>query len=153
MRELKFRAWNNKDKEMIHLENSGLQYYDFEGNYSLGFTVDSYSAFWSHEQYATQSKEANKFPLMQYIGLIDYNGKEIYEGDIVKVDANYGGDYFYEECFAVVVYEESGFTLDKANTKDGFVWQCFNWIELEVVGNIYENLELLERQHETYNGM
>lgn len=61
-RELKFRAYNVEDNEMIYLENTGLQYFDFEGSYSLGFTVDGYEEFWAHEQYNNATKKSTKFP-------------------------------------------------------------------------------------------
>lgn len=68
---IKLRAWDGE--QMIILENSGLQYYDFEGSYSLGFTVDGYSGFWAHEQYDALSKKASKFPIMQFTGMIGKN--------------------------------------------------------------------------------
>jgi uncharacterized phage protein (TIGR01671 family) len=81
--------------------------------------------------------------LMQYTGLKDKNGKEIYEGDIVKaedfdwgLDGNYqikwGGDYP-----AFDIFELSGKSLDVE----------YNILssdpDIEVIGNIYENPELL----------
>ena len=126
-REIKFRAWDGE--EMIILENSGLQYYDFEGSYSLGFTVDGYNGFWAHEQYETATQEANKFPIMQYTGLKDKNGKEIYEGDIIKVMTKDMVDINYK---ATVEW-----------TKKGFYNNFTDYDISEVIGNIYENPELL----------
>lgn len=139
MREIKFRAWDGE--QMILLENSGLQYFDFEGSYSLGFTVDGYSAFWAHEQYREASDKASKFPIMQFIGLHDRNGKEIYEGDIVRVwhDRD-DDDGFY--TIGVVKYSPAEFYI----IGDGYSITChfhYNDSEREVIGNIYENPELL----------
>lgn len=42
-REIKFRAWLPKYSEMVVLEDTGLQNYDCENGYSIGFTVDGYT--------------------------------------------------------------------------------------------------------------
>jgi hypothetical protein len=70
---------------------------------------------------------------MQYIGLKDKNGKKIFEGDIVNVNC---GDY---ESIGVVTWEYGGFLLP------GFVPErMMNEDDMEIIGNIYENPELLE---------
>ena len=78
--------------------------------------------------------------LMQYTGLKDKNGKEIYEGDIISNG--------YEKCIVVWVKEQAGFMLKLTNKE----YEKEKWtnpmIDLrkddEVIGNIYENPELLE---------
>jgi len=79
---------------------------------------------------------------MQFIGLLDRNGKKIYEGDIVKVDANYSGDHWYDDTIGVVEYEDDSFLITNTAEKYGVVWQEFNWsCNVEVIGNIFENPE------------
>lgn len=108
MREIKFRAWDTLNKRFLN------------GTYGLMDTfVNSYSK--------------GRLIFMQYIGLKDKNGKEIYEGDIID-----NGRYI-----AKVVWEDyrRGFGLqDKKNT----TWNNPDFFRCKVIGNIYENSELLK---------
>jgi uncharacterized phage protein (TIGR01671 family) len=77
--------------------------------------------------------------LMQYTGLEDKNGKEVYEGDILKalIDSKMGSAYF--DVGEVVFHPNAAqFVLRKGN---GVTNIAFN---VEVIGNIYENPELLK---------
>jgi uncharacterized phage protein (TIGR01671 family) len=69
--------------------------------------------------------------LMQYTGLKDKNGVEIYEGDIVRFLDIDGVDSVTE-----VEFREGGFYP--------FAPDFIHWCNVEVIGNIYENPELLE---------
>ena len=110
MREIKFRAWDKETKKMSLYPQ-------------LGFnnSVDI------NEQIRCCGKE-----LMQYTGLKDKNGKEIYEGDIVRGNGLIN---------AVIVYEESAtsFLADAGFAKLKFA----NNSLIEVIGNRFENSELL----------
>lgn len=109
-REIKFRMWNDYDKKMIHWNEL------LEKNLANIFTIPSY----------------NKW-LMQYIGLHDKNGKEIYEGDILK------GTFY---GFPMPKYDYV-FQIYWDEKEKGFMANYFEPSECEVIGNIYDNPELL----------
>lgn len=132
-REILFRAWTGT--EMVILENTGLQYYDFEGSYSLGFTVDAYTDFWAHEQYTQASIKANKCPIMQFTGLFDRNGVRIFEHDLLKF-----GESIYiirwdsqKALFGIFFPDNERLASYPFTDSDRY----------EVVGNIHQNPELL----------
>ena len=90
--------------------------------------------------------------VMQYIGLKDKNGKEIYEEDIVKInDINWKvvwNEYQEGMGYCLMPYSESIITREKA--EEIFCVDCEDGNdkrkEIEVIGNIYENPELLKEK-------
>ena len=116
MREIKFRAWDKEQKRM----------FDVYGINTDHIAEDSYDS-------SDNSIHPRKTCiLMQYTGLKDRNGKEIYEGDIILFSLNTG-----EKVKDTIVFEMGGFRTDKRNFPLTFYWS------IEVIGNIYENKELL----------
>lgn len=78
----------------------------------------------------------DEFELMQFTGLTDKNGKEIYENDVVKLPVRYRGDNRFTESAGEVIWAVDSWWVN--NMAEA------TWAELEVIGNIWENPELLK---------
>ena len=121
MREIKFRAWCKSEDRM-------LDGYQITPHISLKYDED-----WSIENLMDNTTILNDdLILMQFTGLKDKNGKEIYEGDIVN-------DCCSKEL-RTVLYQAPQFSLDRPR-KIGHSNLHEN---CEVIGNIYQNPELLK---------
>ena len=120
MREIKFRAWDEEENEMIEWEPTF--FYDTSKVTGYGGSFDDIN-----------------IPLMQFTGLKDVKGNEIYEGDITK-------------AFGKVYFKDGSFGCDTA--RDGFTplgelmftkGDGSPEYDITIIGNIYENKELLTK--------
>ena len=122
-----FRAWTEEGKAMYYYV------YPFKDGTLL----------LSYDEIAFDEVPASDFILMQSTGLKDKNGSEIFEGDIVKYES---GCYTYTE---EVAYNKNfaGFGVRDANANIILTfWVLAEDVDLsslEVIGNIYQNPELL----------
>jgi len=121
-REIKFRAFDNKNKN---------------------FFIPSLSEFSDMNDEIENLTECGRYKLIQYTGLKDKNGKEVYEGDVL-LDEN--GQIYTVEFFN---YSFNVVHKDRKLSDIYTLWEYINNIFLcEIIGNIYENPELLESREE-----
>ncbi len=144
-REIKFRAWFKDKKEMREVAMLRWEY----GRMSriAGYNLDT-----NHNGWTDYDPESGKIELMQFTGLFDKNGKEIYEGDIVQ----WGMGGLEREVRIAVVEIDPDIQFRRINgPKDGtdyeFVFQYGRFAYsheidkvMEVIGNIHESPEKLK---------
>jgi len=124
MRKIKFRAWHKEEKIMGEV---------------LGIDILHKEIFFSNEDVdCYEHTDFKDIELIQYTGLKDMREKEIYEGDIVKLRANHG--------IGVIKYSDEwgAFVVEYIKPRPLVVLGMNYYKEdIEVIGNIYENSELL----------
>lgn len=117
-REIKFRAWDSTLKQFL----PNIQNHLGNDEWAFGNIL---------------KENGNRFNVNQYTGLKDKNGKEIYEGDIIK----YFNHRFRDPIIHEVEYHSEGtsFSIPNLHTMEDFEPEE----GIEIIGNIYENPELL----------
>lgn len=125
MRELKVMAWYKPYKQMCQVESLR---FDGNGVYRAVLIEESF--------YDRRIVEADEIVIEQFTGLKDKNGTDIYDGDILIDDTGEPVEYW------VVKFSDGGFVGECA----GVAESLFELTNLEVVGNIHENSELLEEK-------
>jgi len=147
-REIKFRAWFVNDKVMLYDVQDA-----YKGHTGEPHRMEAMYALSFGELLSLENNGMNHHVVMQFTGLTDKNGNEIYEGDVCHVDLNFVGKIH------VCVFD---------NVSCSFKWQLIDDVQAadnrklkgelrtinrfseinkmdisEIIGNIYQNPELL----------
>lgn len=135
MREIKFRGKRIDNGEWVY-GNYFIDERDIEDGFIWRDIPQIQQRYGDHYQYY----DVDPSTVGQFTGLKDRNGKEIYEGDVVRID---------DLGIGIVDYEEGRFTMRRREER--FCWPVYCRIDHspfvpEVIGNIYENPELLGKQ-------
>lgn len=123
----KFRVWDKIDKEIYLVDEINFNRGEFE---SIGDGI-------------TFLRKADEVELMQSTGLHDKNGKEIFEGDILGIETDEGVlnvNIFWDSKHALFMFESKKYNEEELLAE--LVED--NTYPFEIIGNIYENPELLE---------
>ncbi|MEC0719693.1 YopX family protein [Bacillus haynesii] len=130
MREIKFRAWNKELKKFVYSRDV-VMILEEDG------TLDIHETSHWDQDFENVSDE---IVLLQYTGLKDKNGREIYEGDVVKgINFNMTRP---QRFIGEVEYSYNGYTVKGVKQYTGLRSELN--INFEVIGDVYRNPELLE---------
>lgn len=125
MREIKFRAWDKVNKFLTQVMTLSFR----DGKVSTTHYSNGGGVYLHDDEVV----------LMQYTGLKDKNGKEIYEGDIIKFDKK-------SPEIKSVFYKNGSFCILDVNDVDiCYLGDCIFKDEYEIIGDIYQNPELLKQ--------
>jgi len=140
-REIKFRAWHKKEKKMcdvdlLHINDGAFLIGAEKGEDTLQDGGKTWVIAPENGRYCTN----DEFELMQYTGLKDKNGKEVYESDILRNECNETEvvKFSTSENSITIGHGEYGYVISA-----GFRLSTHGK-EFEVIGNIHENPELLK---------
>ncbi|WP_338217109.1 YopX family protein [Lacticaseibacillus salsurivasis] len=149
MRQIKFRAWDKQRRHMFDVEQLA---YNLRGEL---VSIYGFGRDFSNDQEALMGEEPDldKAVLMQFTGLHDKNGRDIYEGDLLRVELDDDPDSYYIAPVTWCGADYPAFDImskywPKNVSYDTNVLSAIvaGWSEevMSVVGNIYENPELME---------
>ena len=129
----KYRAWDKEFKEMVQVD-------------ALLFDEQAIKA--TYKNGSVTKEDMKNYVLMQSTGLFDKNGKEIYEGDAVQFEDCYESSDFLYINTGIIEWCQGGFHITNRHsvTMEDLLFE--ELLDVEIIGNIYENQELLENKGE-----
>jgi uncharacterized phage protein (TIGR01671 family) len=139
MREIKFRAWcsTHEENEMI---------------YDYCFLNKDDNHFWAEDLTNDRPDVDETLDVMQYTGVKDKNGKEIYEGDLLNCLGSTPDKPKVKKQIGKMIFSDftRGFVILIKQNNGWYHPRSMNYFDenLEVIGNIHENPELLEDNNE-----
>ena len=140
MRKIKLRLWDRTEKEMIYLDKVGDRQH-----HTFGIRKNGNLYYYNLQN----GSGGDEYILMQHTGLKDKNGVETYEGDIIKIYADNG--FYACEIIEKVIFKQGQYGIEHGDLYRYFcslsnVGEVVTESEpmFEVIGNIYDNPELLE---------
>lgn len=139
MRDIKFRVWDKYKKQMYPISSIDYDIFSQEIRIiAVGHRNGMCTSY--NKNHNSEKCDITALELMQYTGLHDKNGKEIYEGDIVKVDnIDLAIIYFDDDRMAWGIKPINEFYFDSPLLSENIS------LELRVIGNIYDNSDLLKK--------
>jgi uncharacterized phage protein (TIGR01671 family) len=130
MRIVKFRSWDKKRNEMMPVQQIDFSAWWVSCDPDCGVNPPLLYG----DRNSFQNQPTDRHILMQFTGLLDKNGREIYEGDVVR-----------DESGATAVYWSAAMGAWAVQDSDDCAFLLADCSEsMEIIGNIYENPELLE---------
>jgi uncharacterized phage protein (TIGR01671 family) len=139
MREYKFRVWDKRNKRMEEIDGANLYLAD-------GKIYEVSAGSFGMECTFEKEDVTERYIPLEYTGLKDKSGEEIYEGDVLRITGRYFKKTIQENM--AVEYDESRAlfgVLDALHTVSLNNFDCED--DVEVIGNIYENADLLSSTH------
>ena len=128
----KFRAWDKRFSEFVE------DFFVSEDGKIYEKTKDTCYGF------AISRKTSDKIILMQSTGLKDINDQEIFEGDIVQFEDCYAESDFLYINKGIIEWSQGSFTVTNRDSVEMEDLLDGEILDVTIIGNIYENKELLE---------
>ena len=132
---LKYRAWDKHGQKMFANDELIIWNGNVYANDSKKLICNNLKGWSIDDEY-----------LMQSTGLIDKNGKEIFEGDIVQFEDCYTETDFLYVNTGIVEWSQGSFTITNRDSVEMGDLLDGEFLDVTIIGNVYENPELLEEK-------